>query len=262
MPITPSIKTTRLTQHEFGELSYEVMQHVFAIHTEFGRFFDEKIYKRELATRMQNVQLEVPVEVTHKSFSKRYQADVIVRGCGLFEFKAAEAIHPKHCGQGIHYLLLFDLSHGKIVNVRTEQVQHEFVNCHQRLTDLRHPQILTEAWDSAVPGADLLRDTLVGLLQDWGTGLEVLLYEGAVTHFFGGEQQVERLVPVISSSGFLLGHQRMRLVSPEVAFKITAFTEPEDAFATHAERLLRHTPLKAILWANVTNSEVAFRMIR
>jgi GxxExxY protein len=261
MPIIPSIKTRRITQDEFGELSYEVMQHVFAIHTEFGRFFDEKIYKRELATRMKDVQLEVPVDVTHKTFSKHYQADVIVGGCGLFEFKAAEAIHPKHRGQTIHYLLLFDLPHGKIVNLRTEQVQHEFVNCHHRLTDLRHPQVLTEAWDTAVPGADLFCDTLVGLVRDWGTGLEVQLYEEAVTHFFGGEQQVERLVPVSGSSG-PLGDQRMRLLSSEVAFKITGFTEGEDSFAAHAQKLLRHTPLKAILWANVTTSQVAFRMIR
>lgn len=80
-------------------------------------------------------------------------ADVIVRSCGLFEFKAGDAIHPKHRGQAIYYLLLFDLAHGKIVDVRTAQVEHEFVNCHQRLAELCHPQILTEAWNSAVPGA-------------------------------------------------------------------------------------------------------------
>ena len=57
-----------------------------------------------------------------------------------FEFKAAEAIHPKHRGQGIHYLFLFDLGHGKIVNVRNEEVEHEFVNCNQRLVDLPFTQ--------------------------------------------------------------------------------------------------------------------------
>jgi GxxExxY protein len=234
---------------------------VFAIHTEFGRFFDEKIYKRELAARMRDVQLEAPVDVTHKCFTKRYQADMIVRGCGLFEFKAAEAIHPKHRGQGIHYLLLFNLPHGKIVNTRPEQVEHEFVNCHLQLDDLRKPQISSEGWDSTVPGAEIFRDTLVALMQDWGTGLEAPLYEEAIIHFLGGEPQVERFVPVIGSSG-QLGEQRMRLATPEVAFKITSFPEREDAFAIHAQKLLRHTPLKAILWANVTNTQVSFRIIR
>lgn len=99
------------------------------------------------------------------------------------------------------------------------------------------------------------------LLQNRGTGLEVALYEEAVTHFCGGEQQVERLVPVIGSSE-PLGEQRMRLVTPEVAFKITAFNEREGSFAEHAQKLLPCTLLKAILWANIGTSQVVFRMIR
>ncbi len=34
MPIIPSIETTRISQNEFKELSYQVMQHVFAIHND------------------------------------------------------------------------------------------------------------------------------------------------------------------------------------------------------------------------------------
>ena len=79
---------------------------------------------KELATRLPDVLTEVPVDVVYQSFTKRYFADVIVRGSGLFEFKAADAIHPKHRGQCIHYLFLFDLGHGKIVNVRTGRDQY------------------------------------------------------------------------------------------------------------------------------------------
>lgn len=42
MPITPAHPTRRISQEEFGTLAYDVMQHVFAIRNEFGRFFDEK----------------------------------------------------------------------------------------------------------------------------------------------------------------------------------------------------------------------------
>ena len=49
MPITMSTRVRRLSQSEFGELAYEVMGCVFAIHDELGRLFDETLYKRELA---------------------------------------------------------------------------------------------------------------------------------------------------------------------------------------------------------------------
>jgi hypothetical protein len=72
MPIVPSIPTRRISQDEFGALAYEVMSHVFAIHDDFGRLFDEAIYKKELAGRMHGVELEVPVEVVHDAFRKTY----------------------------------------------------------------------------------------------------------------------------------------------------------------------------------------------
>jgi hypothetical protein len=61
MPISLPFPVRRLTQPEFGEISFEVMRHVFAIHNDLGRFFDEKIYKRELAHRLPHVRLETPM---------------------------------------------------------------------------------------------------------------------------------------------------------------------------------------------------------
>jgi hypothetical protein len=72
MPIHCPIATQRITQEEFKQIAGEVMQHVFTIHNQFGRFFDEQIYTKELVDRMDGVELEVPVTVTHDSFSKIY----------------------------------------------------------------------------------------------------------------------------------------------------------------------------------------------
>lgn len=52
----------RLSQKDFGEISFEVMKLCFDIHNEIGRLFDEKIYKRILVTRMPSVTLEVDCE--------------------------------------------------------------------------------------------------------------------------------------------------------------------------------------------------------
>jgi hypothetical protein len=53
----------------------------------------------------------------------------------------------------------------------------------------------------------------------------------------------------------------MRLVTPEAAFKLTALSEPLDNLLTHARELLRHTPLKAIHWANLTHDEITLTTI-
>jgi hypothetical protein len=73
MPIALQVPLRRLSQREFGEIAFEVMRHVFAIHHEIGRFFDETIF----------------------------------------------------C----------DLAHGKLINVRPRDVQHDFVNTHWLLQD-------------------------------------------------------------------------------------------------------------------------------
>lgn len=50
------------------------------------------------------------------------------------------------------------------------------------------------------------------------------LYDEALTHFLGGEEQVILPVPVIGNKGHL-HDQKMRLLAPGVAFRLTAFTE-------------------------------------
>src|SRR5437016_13484833 len=99
MPISLNVPIRRISQHEFGALAFEVMRHVFAIHNEIGRFFDEKIYKRELARRLPEVRLEVPLDLTFDSFHKRYFLDMLVGDGGIFEFKAVETLSPRHRAQ-------------------------------------------------------------------------------------------------------------------------------------------------------------------
>jgi len=96
MPIHRTIETIRPTQSEFGQIAYDLMRCVFDIHDEFGRFFDETVYKRELAHRMSGIELELPVTVSHKDFSKLYKLDVLAHQRGIFEFKAAESIVSRH----------------------------------------------------------------------------------------------------------------------------------------------------------------------
>ena len=123
---------------------------------------DERIYKRELAHRYPGAQLEVPIEITHATFQKVQYFDVLVDGGGPFEFKAVEALAPRHPAQLLHYLLLAELGHGKLVNLRNGSVDHEFVNT----TLLREDRIQFVIEDSRfhdhAPGASRFREVLTG----------------------------------------------------------------------------------------------------
>lgn len=167
---------------------------VFQIHSELGRFFDEKIYKRELAHRYPGVQLEVPIEVTYASFKK-------------LQFAVKEA-----------------------------------------------------RWNDRTPGASRFREMLTALLRDWGTGLDLQFYEEALIHFLGGEACVVANVEVRTAE-HPLGHQKMLLAAPRVAFAVTALHEADPDFESHVRRLLRHTDLEAILWANISLKMVTFTTI-
>ncbi len=104
------------------------MGQVFQIHNDFGRYFDERIYKRELARRFPGVELEFPITISHGTFSKTYFLDALIASGGPFEFKAVELLAQRHRGQLYNYLLMLDLAHGKLANLRSESVEHEFVN--------------------------------------------------------------------------------------------------------------------------------------
>lgn len=260
MPVILRTPTRRLSQAEFGELAYSVMGCIFEIHRDMGRFFDERIYKRELAHRHAGVQLEVPIEVTHRSFSKLHYIDVLVGGGAPFELKTVDAITPRHTAQLLNYMLLAELPHGKLVNLKKESVEHEFVNTTLMHEDRIAFDIVDSKWTDQITGAVMLKQTLTELLRDWGTGLDLQLYEEALTHFLGGEAQVLAKVQVLSRD-HTLGQQMMRLAAPGVAFGVTALPNGEMEYEGQLRRFIRYTDLEAILWANVCLKRVTFTAI-
>jgi len=261
MPIVVGTELRIPTQDEFATIAYDVMHHLFAIHNEYGRFFREEIYKQEFMLRMEDVQLEVPIDVSFDRFSKRYRIDVLVDRGAVFELKTVEALGPKHRAQLLHYLLLAELPHGKLVNMRPEVIEQEFVNTTLRLADRRQFAIIDDASERDPPHVRQLNDLFVAIVRDWGTGLDLELYTEAVTELLGGPSQVIADIDILSGVR-PIGSQKVHLAGPETAFKITSIDERgRDRFADHSRRFVQHTRLAALLWINVTLHEVAFRTI-
>jgi len=257
MPVKLHVAIRRISRQEFAEVSFEVMRHVFLIHNEIGRFFNERIYKSELAHRIPGVRLEEPIDISFDSFQKRCFIDALVGDGGIFEFKAVEMLSGVHRAQLLQYLALCDVEHGKLVNVRSDDIEHEFVNAHRTRAERVNFAILTDRWNARLPGVRQLSDFLVPLLRDLGAGLGIALYEEAVEHCFGGPSQIKGEIAV-KIGDHLLGDQRFRLIAPGIAFKITAFEGRLDRFEIHARRLLSHVDLRAIAWVNVNIKTVTF----
>ena len=260
MPIEIRADLRRPTEDEFASLAYDVMACAFQVHNEIGRFFDEKIYKRAIARRLGGVELEVPVIVTHDGFGKRYALDMLVRSAALFEWKAVNALADEHRGQLMHYLMLCDLPRGKLVNVRPELVEHEFINMKLQSED-RFRFTVDDAEYQPLDATDhVWKDFLLEAVKDWGAGLDVHLYEAASAYALGGEDNVIRDIE-ITIDGQLIGRQKARVTRSNAALKVTTLSDHEAAFETHARRYLAHTTLKAVHWVNINRKQVLFKTL-
>ncbi|MBI3417386.1 MAG: GxxExxY protein [Verrucomicrobia bacterium] len=249
-----------LTDAEFRRLDYRVTEQVFASHNELGRFCDEVIYKNDIARRLQHCDLgdvlrEVPAVVTHDEFRKTYYLDLVVGPAVIYEFKTATALTNEHQAQLLNYVLLLGGQRGKLFNLRPPSVEHFFINT--KLTPLRRREFTIDSrrWQESDERSTALHRRLIALLNDWGAFLELNLYEEALTFFLGGEVLINRPVE-ISQDGVVLGEQRLRLLTPDTAFRLTALTQDQPQCEVHLRRFLDHTKLKALQWINFNHHEI------
>jgi len=237
------------------------MDRAFRVHRQLGRFLEEDAYRNELKRLLgKRACAEVRVDVRHADFCKTYFLDLLVDEGALFELKTASRLADRHRVQLINYLLLTGLKHGKLINFRPEEVEQEFVNTTLSHQDRIHFDVDDTQWDVAAGGGRQVRSLLLDLLRDWGTGLDVGLYQEALTHFLGGPERVRCRIDVLSD-GQVIGRQSVRQASPGSIFKVTALLQDLDSFRSHARRLLAHTPLRHILWINIELHKVTFETL-
>jgi len=262
MPIHVHADTRHLNQDRFGKIAFTVMDHAFAVHDEMGRFFDEDIYRDVVAARIDGeVQTEVMIEVVFEDFRRDYFMDMLVAGGALFELKVVKQLGAAHRAQVLNYLLLCEVSHAKLINFRPKQVEHEFVNTHLKHADRIVFDVVDKNWVDPGPAERPLRPWLLSFLKDVGVGLDVHLYEAAVTHVFGGIEAVQHDIKILAA-GRHLGRQRVRLASPGHAFKVTTIADTEvPYFEDHTRRFLRHADLRGVHWINITRNVVRFQTI-
>lgn len=261
MPISVDAHVCRLSQDEFGKIAFDVMGHAFDIHRELGRFFDEAIYHAELAHRCPDARSKATITIAFEDFRKQYCIDLLVGGGAVFELKTVEVFHDRHRSQLLNYLLLLDLGHGKLVNFRTAEVRHEFVNTTLTRSDRTTFSIDHTRWQPCDSSSAGLKQRLIAFLNDVGTGLDLELYQDAVMYWLGGPTCAFRAVEV-KSGGQPIGKQDLLCTPDGVGIKLTAIKpNAQRAFEEHYRRFLRHTALEALHWINITRQTVTFKTL-
>lgn len=265
MPIECSVGLNPISQRDFHLLDELVMEQVFAVHNDLGRFHDEKIYQNELSYRcremgFEEVLTETPIRVSHDTFIKIYSMDLLINNAAMYEMKAANALNQEHRKQALNYLLLTGINHGKLVNMRSQSVQHEFVSTTLTPETRRQFTIDCEKWQELNEDSVWLREKLTDLLADWGAFLDLQLFYDAISHFRGGEGNVVKSITV-ASNGRELGRQKVHLLSSDIMFRLSALTGDTCFHERHLRRFLAHTSLRAVQWVNFNHHNIVMRTI-
>jgi len=262
MPVHLPVELKPLSDAEFRDLDCQVMGVVFALHRELGRFHSEQVYKDAAAQVLREdgvggIERELPVTVSHRSFSKTYFLDLVVRHGVVYEFKTGDAITPDHERQALNYILLCELPNGKIFNLRPASVKHRFINSSLALAQRRRFEFITGRWQEAGDADGAFREVLHELLTDWGTFLELGLYEAALIHLLGGADKVCAPVRVMYR-GREFARVTMPMLGPGTAFKLTAMTSGLQSCESHLCRWLAASGLDSLQWVNFNHHRVEF----
>jgi GxxExxY protein len=261
MPIHCAVEIPVLTPEQFKRQDYRVMGLAFACQNGLGRLCDEGVYETDLAARLRaggvpDVYTQEPITVTHRDFSKIYFLDLLADG-SLYELKSVSALTGEHQAQLLHYMLLLGLRCGKLLNFGPESVEGKLVVTRLTPEIRRRLAVDDSRWQAITAACGDLRSILIDLLADWGAFLEVPLYQEALTHFLGGEEQVVQRV-ALARDGLALGTQRMHVHGPGVAFVITAYTSQRASHEINLRKLLALTPLTALQWVNLEHANIQF----
>jgi len=259
MPILLPFKLRNLTQQQFDERDGIVMRCAYASQNALGRLCDERVYENDLARRLRaegvsSVHTQVPIGVTHEDFAKEYRLDLVADDA-LYELKTVNAFVPEHDTQALHYAMLAEVSHAKLLNFRQAKVMGRLK--FNALLGHKRRQVVWEegAWRALSPSCKALHAHLRALVLDWGAGLELALYQEALTRYFGGEARCLRRLPIILA-GVQLGTQAVQMHSEGLSFLLTAFTAELESQESHIRRLLALTGLSAVQWINFNHTTV------
>lgn len=252
-----------MDESHFKECDYQVMGAAFDIHNALGNLFSERTYQQELAARLAiPCDLEQPVTVRHKAFSKTYFMDAVVAGGIIYELKSCQVITAAHKSQLLQYMLLFEATRGKVINFGGQSVKSKLVSSTLNHELRRQLTFHSGDWRDSSREARFFRQAFTDFLLDVGGFLTLPLYYEGITCLLGGHEQIVKSINVHGSSK-VTGSQKCHLLTPATAFKITAWTSQSaiDFYRKQLMRFLGHTDLDQIQWVNLHHQDIVFETV-
>jgi GxxExxY protein len=258
MPIHRTINLRPVSDEEFAIIDDVVMSCAYATQNKFGRLFDERVYENDLATRLRaegfEVLTQVPVSLSHGTFTKTYYLDLIVNGM-IYELKVAATILPEHEAQALHYAMLHDSRLVKVLNFGGIKVCGKLRRNALTGVDRYQPKLRSSKWESLSPACDQLLTSTKALIKDFGTHLASRLYNDALVHQFGGETACLKRIDILSNQN-QMGTHLVQFYHPGLIFFLTSLSHDHASIRSHLETLLVHSDLKGIQWINLNRSHV------
>jgi GxxExxY protein len=258
MPVVIEPPIRVMSQSEFGEIAYNVVGKAIEIHKSFGNVFDEPVYNASLCAAIgPSARSEICVRLWHAAYEKRFYLDLLVESGALFELKKADRIHDSHRAQVIQYMMLTGIQHAKIINFGESELKHEFVNCLETLEQRQAFSTEFCHWRKTDPFLYDLQNSVIELLQDWGTGLQNSTYAEAILHRHGLGYS-SRPPTQVWWGGSLVATQSIELLLPRIALKVTCSKLGRQALKAQFTRLIENTDLLGIVWINIVSGSVRF----
>jgi GxxExxY protein len=118
---TPIAKPKLTFVGKYADLSQEIINIFYQVHSELGYGFSEKVYQKALAIALREKGFKVDEQIAitvyfHRQVVGEYFADMLVNDVIMFELKTASQIIFEYEMQLINYLKATDIEVGYVLN--------------------------------------------------------------------------------------------------------------------------------------------------
>ena len=128
-----------MSMHE-NEISKNILDTAFEIHSELGPGLFESVYEEILSSELSNKKLKVerqkilPIEYKNTTIKDAFRIDLLVEDKVIVEIKSVESIQPVHKKQLLTYLKLSHRKLGLLLNFNEAHLKDGIVRIVNHLT--------------------------------------------------------------------------------------------------------------------------------
>jgi GxxExxY protein len=263
----PIILTTELqpvSAADFASIDRDVMRCAYASQNYFGSLCDESVYESDIASRLEaesgyTISTQVPIEITHRDFSKTFFLDLVVSSI-VYELKVVGKLSAAHRAQALNYAALLGTERIKLLNFGCDSVQGELIGTPFRQTDRRDLNVDLDGFQAVGSECRGFCELAVDLVQDLGGYLSASVYRDALIHLHGGEVECVRRL-LLCRDGLDVGSQRTLLCGDGCAFTVSAHGARRSAHEKQLRTLTRLLPVRCVHWVNIHHRQFTIKTL-